>query len=287
MRLIFCKTPTKESHLAEDMRVYNGNVIDVSLKRGRQLLKSYPRNFRPFGSPLLKKPNPPLAKPLGKPLAKLTSTPLVSILIPQRGRPNKIKRCLELILKNTSYPNYEVILICDRDDLASVKEIPKHPRIKIVVDPSPKRRMFVGKINYGFRASKGKFLVYLSNDVEVTKNWLTEAMKSMLGVFPPGGGLISLSHGSKRDKHAYHGLISKEFVNKFLKGNIFYPGYIHFWCDLELNEQARRYGRFYFCPTSTVYHKPVEDRLHAEGMVASFHQGANLLIKRRKEKFPL
>lgn len=284
MRLIFFKTAEKQTHLGQDIRCYNGNVADVAPKRGMQLLKAYPRNFFKL-PPLYKNPCPPLKKQ-GKPLAQLSSTPLVSILIPQRGRSAQIKRCLELILANTSYPNYEVILICDRDDLASVKGIPKHKRIKVIVDPSSKRQMFVGKVNYGFRISKGKFLVYLANDVEVTKDWLTEAMKTILGTFPGGVGLVAFNHGG-RDKHAYHGLISRKFVNQYLKDNIFYPGYIHFWCDLELVAIAKKHNRFCFSPTARVYHKTVKDKIHAEGWRASYQRGANLLKRRSKAGFPL
>lgn len=49
MRLRFFATPEKQSHLAEDIRVWNEGVADVSLKRAKQLLKSYPRNFFPEG----------------------------------------------------------------------------------------------------------------------------------------------------------------------------------------------------------------------------------------------
>jgi len=238
-------------------------------------MKIWPRNFLPLSS-----------KKLPSLLTKLTSTPLVSILIPQRGRPAQIKRCLELIVANTNYPNYEVILICDRDDLALVKGISEHTRIKVVVDPSPKRQMFVGKANYGFRISKAPYLVYLANDVEVGKNWLTEAMKTMLGAFPGGVGLVGFNHGDPQ-KHAYHGLISRGFVNKYLKGNIFYPGYIHFWCDLELVAIAKKHNRFRFCPQAKVYHRSVRDNIHAEGWRASYQQGATLLIKRSKAGFPL
>ncbi|GAJ18621.1 unnamed protein product [marine sediment metagenome] len=206
MRLIFKATERKPTHLANDARFFDGNVKDLPPRRAEKLLQTYPDNFQIFGYP--------------PPLTKLSSTPLVSILIPQRGRPNHIKKCLELILKNTTYPNYEIILICDRDDMNSVATIPQHKKIKVVTDPFPTRQMFVGKINYGFRISTGEYLVYLANDIEVSKNWLSEAMKTMLGVFSDKAGLVGFNHGDPQ-KHAYHGLISRRFVNQYLKGNIF------------------------------------------------------------------
>jgi|GEM_PF-3381355 len=276
MKVRFKATPEKKTHLRDNLWLKrDGQTFDIPWQNAKKLFRDYPDNFERADVPKL-----------GTPLTKLISTPLVSILIPQRGRPTQIKRCLELILENTSYPNYEVILICDRDDMDSVAGIPKDNRINVVIDPSKKRQMFVGKINYGFRVSKGSYIVYLANDVEVSKDWLIEAMKSMMGAFPDGMGLVAFNHGDPQ-KHAYHGLISKKFVDHYLKGNVFYPGYIHFWCDLELVAIAKRHNRFCFSPKSRVYHKPSKDNIHAEGWRQSYKQGANLLIERSKRGFPL
>ncbi len=284
MRLKFSRTPDLQSYLAEDIRVYDGNIVNVPLKRGLQLLKAHSDNFKEFPSPY-KNPYLPLQKQ-GKPLDELTSTPLVSILIPQRARPAQIKRCLELILANTSYPNYEVILICDRDDMDSVKDIPKDKRIKVVVDPSPTRQMFVGKVNYGYKICNGDYLVYLANDIEVGKNWLTEAMKSMLGLFSDRGGLVAFNHGGS-DTDASHGLISREFVDRYLGGNILYPDYTHFWSDVELLYITKELNRFHPCLTSKIVHISPKDALHDEAWKKSYESGRQLLVKRQKMGFPV
>ena len=278
MRLIFFKTPDLTSYLAEDVRAYDGNIVDVPLKRGMDLLKSYPHNFKEL-PPLYKNPCPPLQK-LGKPLVQLNSTPLVSILIPQRGRPAQIKRCLELILANTSYPNYEIILICDMDDMDSVVGISKDKRIKIVIDPSPTRQMFVGKINYGSKISKGEYIVYLGNDTEVGKNWLTEGVKALQGVFPDNMGVISAVKNSP-----FHALVSRKFIEKALSRQLFYPGYRHYHCDTELGAIAKQLNRYYWEPKFIILDKCPRDELWREGQ-KTMTQGANIFFKRNAIGFP-
>lgn len=56
MKLIFSKTREKKSHLAEDIRAYDGSIVDVPPKRGMQLLENYPRNFKNVIEPLTFQP---------------------------------------------------------------------------------------------------------------------------------------------------------------------------------------------------------------------------------------
>lgn len=206
---------------------------------------------------------------------------MVSILIPQRGRPAQIKRCLELILQNTSYPNYEVILICDKDDLSSVSSAPKDKRVKIVIIPYkplppkktkpildgnlPQRPMYVEKINYAYKnIAKGDYIVYLANDVEVGKNWLTEAMKTMKEKPPDGvGGLVSFNDGVYEGEFAPHGLISRKFVEEFLGGYVLHPAYKHYYADSDLGTTAKRFKRFYYADKSVIHHKWASDDIRA------------------------
>lgn len=286
IKLKFKATRLKRKHRGRELYFRDGTILPVDIKRAKILLRDFPDNFTvvadtPFRQvkPLITSPQP---RP--KPLPELKSTPIVSILIPQRGRPNYIKKCLELILQNTTYPGYEVILICDRDDMDSIATIPQDEKIIVIIDPSPKRQMYVGKINFAFRISKADYIVYLANDVNVHKNWLTEAMKSMQ-TLPDTMGLVAFNHGNNFPQ-AYHGLVSRRFCNKFLGGNVFYPEYIHFWCDLEITQIAKIAKRFSLSLAGRVSHSSPEDALHQEGWNKSFTQGRDLLIRRRNMGFP-
>ena len=273
----FKSTSTRKRFGSRGLRLKDGDTAEVPWDLAQHVLRHFADNFERIDIPKI---GIPFIKQ-GTPLTKLTSTPLVSILIPQRARPAQIRRCLELILQNTSYPNYEVILICDRDDMDSISGIPKDKRIRTVVDPSPTRQMFVGKVNYGYKICEGEYIVYLSNDIEVGENWLTEGVKALQGVFPDGMGVISA-----RDIGAYHALVSRKFIEKALNGRVFYPRYIHCYCDVELTVIAKRLNRFYATPKFATVHKRPSDNLYREGQKTR-SQGKELLKKRMSMEFPL
>ena len=284
MRLTFKATRDKRKHRGRELYFKDGTTHKLDDKRGQRLLELFPDNF--FDVTLIPSQKIiPSITPLPTPLPRLKSTPLISILIPQRGRPDYIKKCLELILSNTTYPDYEVILICDRDDIDSIATIPDDNRIKVTIDPSPKRQMYVGKINYGLRISKADYIVYLANDIEVQKNWLTQAMKAMAGVFTDGIGLVALNLGPG-SKDAFHGLISRKFVDRYLGGNIFDPDYIHFWCDVELLYVTKKLKKFYLCSASRITHTSPKDTLHKEAWKESYESGHKLFQKRQQKGFP-
>ena len=278
----------------------------------------------------------------------------ISILIPQRGRPAQTKKCVELILKNTSYPDYEVILICDEDDLSSVSLVPKDERVKIITIPYkplppqkmnpvidgnllfkatenmrsylatdikvwdgntvkvsparakqlikaypenfsplnytediPQRPMYVKKINYAYKnIAKGDYIVYLANDVEVDKNWLTEAVKTLKEKSPDDvGGLVSFNDGVYEGKFAPHGLISRKFVEKFLGGYVLHPAYVHYYADSDLGTIAKRFKRYYYADKSIIYHKWANDGIRApmRRIAARMKEVHNL---RKKRGFP-
>lgn len=63
MKLLFRATPEKRTHLGQDVRAYNGNIVQVNQSRGMTLLESYPHNFFPV--PIgIKKIGKPVRKPL-------------------------------------------------------------------------------------------------------------------------------------------------------------------------------------------------------------------------------
>ncbi len=283
MKLIFHPTDDLKEYEAYDVKpkaCYDGQIVDVPAHRVKRLMEVYPRNFEQPNHPLYSEMDSPvkkvrpIAQKLDTALSELSSSPLVSILIPQRGRPAYIKKCLELILKNTCYPNYEVILICDRDDLASAASIPEHKKIKVVTDPCPVRQMYVGKINYGFRISKASYVIYLANDIEVKRNWLSEAMKTIKEKSPDDiGGLVTFNDGLYKGTLAPHGLISRKFVEEFLGGYILHPAYKHYWSDRELTKIAQKSNRFFYADKSFIVHNRVYDDLQSEGQKSGDEDG--------------
>ena len=110
---------------------------------------------------------------------KLLEKPLISILIPNKDHIEDLKRCIESILKKTSYENYEIIVIENNSETPEIFEyyesLEKLPKVRVV--------KYEGEFNYsrinnfGETFAHGKYLVLLNNDTEVvTRTWLEELL---------------------------------------------------------------------------------------------------------------
>ena len=110
---------------------------------------------------------------------KILGTPLVSILIPNYEHWKTLKKCIDSIMSLSTYDNYEIIIIENNskgkdtfDYYASLKD---NEKIRIVT--------WEGKFNYsainnfGFKYTKGEYILLLNNDIEViSPNWIEEML---------------------------------------------------------------------------------------------------------------
>lgn len=109
----------------------------------------------------------------------LSDTPLVSILIPNKNHVDDLKRCIDSILKITSYDNYEIIVIDNQStdsELQSYYEhISSYPNINVLTWNHPFN--FSAINNFGVEYANGKYLILLNNDTEViSPNWIEEML---------------------------------------------------------------------------------------------------------------
>lgn len=97
--------------------------------------------------------------------------PRVSIIIPSRDAPEHVGRCLRTLFGNTSYPDFEVIVMDnDTSDPDAVRILAEHPIRRI---PFPGKFNFSRANNQGVAAAEGEFIVFLNNDTEIiTPGWL-------------------------------------------------------------------------------------------------------------------
>jgi GT2 family glycosyltransferase len=99
----------------------------------------------------------------------------ISVIIPNRDAPEVFGRCLESIHGQTSYQNFEVIVMDnDTSDERAVELMRKFPVRRV---PFPGKFNFSRANNQGAEAASGEFLVFLNNDTEVmTKDWLEQLL---------------------------------------------------------------------------------------------------------------
>ena len=102
--------------------------------------------------------------------------PLVTIVIPTKDNFGYIRRCLESIIENTTYPYFEIILV---DTGSTDEEVLKLYESKLITaNPITivrwnKPFSFSGACNLGATKASGEYLLFLNNDTEViTPEWI-------------------------------------------------------------------------------------------------------------------
>jgi GT2 family glycosyltransferase/glycosyltransferase involved in cell wall biosynthesis len=125
----------------------------------------------------------------------------VSIIIPTKNKIELLRACLKSIVEQTTYPDYEIILVdngsTDPDTLEYYERLRDDPRIKILDFPGPFNYHLIN--NTAAHQAQGEILVFLNNDTEVLEPaWLEElagwAERSQVGVvgtklLRPGGSI--------------------------------------------------------------------------------------------------
>lgn len=116
--------------------------------------------------------------------------PLVSVIIPNKDEKETLQTCLESLKKNTSYQNFEIIIIENNSTTEEIfryyKELSKDPRIHLL--RWGKEFNYSAINNFGAAHARGEYLLFLNNDVKsIDSDWMEE----MLGVCqrPEVGGV--------------------------------------------------------------------------------------------------
>lgn len=105
--------------------------------------------------------------------------PLVSIIIPNREEKEALSTCLESIFTQSTYENYEIIIIENNSSspeiFAYYKELEQKENVRVVV--WDKEFNYSAINNYGIQFAKGDYFLLLNNDTKViTPNWIEEML---------------------------------------------------------------------------------------------------------------
>lgn len=118
--------------------------------------------------------------------------PRISIVIPSKDHMHVLRTCLDSILKQTTYKDFEIVISDNGSTTAECADYYRHlsqvlgNRFKLLKDTFPFN--FGRQINAGVRATTGSYVVLLNNDTELeTPTWLEEFLQ--LGQFPEVGAV--------------------------------------------------------------------------------------------------
>ena len=111
------------------------------------------------------------------------SPPLVSLILPIKKGLQQIKNCVESILKKTTYPNYEILIVDNGlDDLETLKYLDKlQSEIRVKVLRDDRILNYSTLVNFAAELARGEVLGLLSCDLEVmSPEWLSEMISIAL-----------------------------------------------------------------------------------------------------------
>jgi glycosyltransferase involved in cell wall biosynthesis len=108
--------------------------------------------------------------------------PLVSIIIPTKDKSELLKPCIDSILSNTTYSNWEIIIVDNGSEEEETFHLFKHYQkqlgtdiFKICHEPGPFNFSYL--VNQGVKATQGDIILLLNNDTEVISSaWLEKML---------------------------------------------------------------------------------------------------------------
>ncbi|MBS1788735.1 MAG: glycosyltransferase [Acidobacteria bacterium] len=110
-----------------------------------------------------------------------TTVPRASIIIVTYNNLALTKLCLESVLGNTEYPNFEVIVVDNdsKDDTPPyLQQIAKlEPSVKVILNKQ--NHGFAKANNQGIELATGEYIVLLNNDAIVPPGWLSRLLRHL------------------------------------------------------------------------------------------------------------
>ena len=148
----------------------------------------------------------------------------------------------------TANHTVEIIVVCDRD--RETFERLQQEDCKVLYQGEGNA---ISAWNMGLRHATGEYIVFAANDLVPRAGWLDEALRVMRSL-PNGSGLVGLNTGD-HDTLATHFMVSRGFIKGYLGGVLAIPHYHHCFTDNEVNERARRAGRYAYAEGARIDHR--------------------------------
>jgi GT2 family glycosyltransferase/protein-L-isoaspartate O-methyltransferase/glycosyltransferase involved in cell wall biosynthesis len=113
----------------------------------------------------------------GIPPLPTVAEPEVSIIIPVYNNWDLTVACLRSLAFDSSAVQYEVIAVDDASSDVTVDYLPRVEGLNVV--RLKQNAGFIGAVNAGLNAAKGRFVLLLNNDTVVLPGWLDALMRTM------------------------------------------------------------------------------------------------------------
>ena len=157
------------------------------------------------------------------------TTPLLSLILPTRGRPEGLDRFLGSVVETTTRLNeLEIVLVMDEDDAASLGYVSHHALriVRTVVPPG----LPMGQLNMaGYEACSGANVMLVNDDIIIQSPEWDEQVFDVIRNHPDGVYLIHVNDGIFQDRLCTFPLVSRRYCE--LSNGICPPEYRRYRID--------------------------------------------------------
>jgi glycosyltransferase involved in cell wall biosynthesis len=187
--------------------------------------------------------------------------PTVAIIVPIRGRPQRIAPLLDSIRAATMEP-HRVVFVPDADDAASIAALDA-AGAEFVVNDRGANPSYAAKINVGVSATASTnepWVFTAADDLYFHPGWLEFALRSAEPHHRVIGTNDLCNPATERGDLSTHSMVSREYVDRVgavvdkPPGVLYHEGYGHAYCDQELVSTAKHRGVYVHAFDSLVEH---------------------------------
>lgn len=161
----------------------------------------------------------------------------ISLLHPSRNRAATADATVaEWLGKSSGRHPIEYIISIDRSDgqIAAYRQLAGRHGVRLIIHPN---RNSVQACNHAARVSTGDLLVMVSDDFGCPEDW-DDALVRAIGERRDVAVFVNDGFGARTMTLP---IIDRAFYHRF--GYLLFPGYIHLYCDDDLEEVSRRRGK--------------------------------------------
>lgn len=195
----------------------------------------------------------------------------LDILIPTI-RPERVEKIVTNIRETTPEPHHIIIIaeFGDREVVSAVRKLlplENESRLSVIYNAQP--RGYPGAMNTAFHWGDGDVVFLGSDDVRHHPGWAEKG----LAAFGPGIGVVGTNDlddvNVVKGLHSTHSFVRRDYVNDpgAVAGDpgwLMFPGYRHYYTDVELVATARAREAFVSCKDSIVEHQRAAQEARGE-----------------------
>jgi hypothetical protein len=223
---------------------------------------------------------------------------MISILHPSRSRPEKSLAVIKKWIALANIPgDIEVVLSIDNDDPLQKKYLAlyseewenhhRHPCGPRIVYEINANRSAVDAINNAAKACTGNILIVVSDDTDCPNDWDDSIIAAGAG---KTDWILKCSDGGTQNWIITMPVMDRAYYNRF--GYVYFPDYLHMFCDTDLTAVADLLGRLIHSDTcfNHDHYSKSPDRAKdavSEKADSTWDQGKTLFLSRVKNNFGL